>query len=62
MISLWEIALFIMAGTFMLVNLASLAVSLMFTYKFGGLFTRSARMMEKMMDAAEKQLDEFNEE
>ena len=60
MISLWEIALVIVASTFMMVNLASLVVSLMFTYKFGGLFNKSARMMEKMIDQAEKELDRIN--
>ena len=58
MITGWELALIICALTFMMVNVASIVMSVKFMMKFDRVFTKSAFFAEKMMDYAEKTFEE----
>lgn len=55
----WELALIIMAVTYMMVNMASLIVTMVLLINVKGVFTKSAKIMNKMIDYSEKSIDEF---
>jgi ABC-type cobalt transport system substrate-binding protein len=55
----WEIALIIMAVTFMVVNLVSLVVQVKLLTKYDGVITKSLKLMEKVMDKYEPFIDQL---
>lgn len=55
----WEIALIIMAVTFMVVNLVSLVVQVKMLTKYDGVITKSLKLMEKMIDKSEPFIDQL---
>lgn len=58
----WEIALVIVAVTFMMVNMIQMIVSLKMMKKFDGLITKSVVLYEKLLTYGEKALDDLIEE
>ena len=54
----WEVALLMIAFTYLMVNTAYMVVSLKFMTKVERLFDRSMKICEKMFDAAEESFDD----
>lgn len=55
----WELALIIVAVTFMVVNMVSLVMQLALLANYKNLFVKGAKMMEKLMDESEKVIDQM---
>ena len=61
--AVWELSLLVLAVTVFVVNMIQVTVGLYMLAKFGGVFDKSVKLMEKMMKGAEKTIDEmFNDE
>lgn len=58
----WEIALIIMAATFMVVNLVTLMMQVALMVKYEGFVTKSVKLMEKLLDRSEKVIDKMFDE
>lgn len=58
----WELALIIVAVTFMMVNLFGVIVQLMYLIAIKKVFTRSIKILNKTMKYSEKAIEEFFEE
>lgn len=55
----WELALIIIAVTFMVVNMVSLVMQVALLANYKNLFVKGAKMMEKLMDESEKVIDQM---
>lgn len=55
----WELALVIVAVTFMVVNVVTLLMQVALMANYRNLFVKGAKMMEKMLDKSDKFLDEL---
>ena len=55
----WELALVIMALTFMVVNMVNLAIQVIYLVSMKGFIVKSAKLMEKLMGISEKYFDEM---
>lgn len=58
----WELALIIIAVTFMVVNMVSLVMQIALLANYKNLFVKGAKMMEKLMDKSDKMIDQMFEE
>ena len=56
--AIWELALLLLAITYMMVNTVYMIVSVKTLAKYDGILTKSIKFLEKMLDKAEKDLDE----
>lgn len=56
--AIWELALLLLAITYMMVNTVYMIVSVKALAKYDGILTKSIKFLEKMLDKAEKDLDE----
>ena len=56
--AIWELALLLLAITYMMVNTVCMIVSVKTLAKYDGILTKSIKFLEKMLDKAEKDLDE----
>ena len=55
----WELALLIFAITYLMVNTVYLVIQIKLMNKMSGVMTKSFKMMEKIIDKSEKQIDEL---
>lgn len=61
--AVWELALLILAATYMMVNTVYMVIMVKTMNKYDGLFTKSIKMLEKMIDNSEKAMDDlFNDD
>lgn len=58
----WELALVIVALTYMMVNVAALFIQFRLLNKMDGLLTKSYKFLEKLIDKSDKCVDELFEE
>lgn len=58
----WELALIIFAITYMMVNMVYLVMQVKLMAKMDGLFVKSCKMMEKMIDQSEKYMNDLFDE
>lgn len=58
----WEIALVMIAATYMVVNTVALIVQVKLISKWDGVFSKSIKIINKMMDQSEKMIDQMFEE
>ena len=58
----WELALVIVAVTFMMVNVVQVLISLRMMVKMDGLLSKSVNLYEKLLTFGEKTIDEFFKE
>lgn len=58
----WEIALIIFAVTYMMVNTVSIIVSIKMLGKLDGLLTKSYKLMEKVIDKTDENIDKMFED
>ena len=56
--AIWELALLLLAITYMMVNTVCMIVLVKTLAKYDGILTKSIKFLEKMLDKAEKDLDE----
>ena len=56
--AIWELALLLLAITYMMVNTVCMIVWVKTLAKYDGILTKSIKFLEKMLDKAEKDLDE----
>lgn len=57
--AVWELALLLLAATYMMVNTVYMVIMVKTMSKYDGLFTKSIKMLEKMIDKSEKAMDEL---
>lgn len=55
----WELALLIFAITYLMVNTVYLVILIKLMNKMSGVMTKSFKMVEKIIDKSEKQIDEL---
>ena len=55
----WELALLIFAITYLMVNTVYLVIQIKLMNKMSGVMTKSFKMIEKIIDKSEKQIDEL---
>lgn len=55
----WELALLIFAITYLMVNTVYLVLQIKLMNKMSGVMTKSFKMVEKIIDKSEKQIDEL---
>lgn len=55
----WELALVIVAVTFMVVNVVTLLMQVALMANYRNLFVKGAKMMEKMLDKSDKVIDDL---
>lgn len=55
----WELALLIFAITYLMVNTVYLVILIKLMNKMSGVMTKSVKMIEKIIDKSEKQIDEL---
>lgn len=55
----WELALLIFAITYLMVNTVYLVIQIKLMNKMSGVMTKSFKMVEKIIDKSEKQIDEL---
>lgn len=61
--AVWELALLLLAVTYMMVNAVYMMIMVKTMNKYDGLFTKSIKMLEKMIDKSDKAMDEmFNDD
>ena len=60
--AVWELALVIMALTFMVVNMVNLAIQVSYLISMKGLIVKSSKMMEKLIGACEPLFDKMVED
>lgn len=61
--AVWELALLLLAATYMMVNTVYMVIMVKTMNKYDGLFTKSIKMLEKMIDKSDKAMDDlFNDE
>ena len=58
----WELALLIFAITYLMVNTVYLAILIKLMTKMNGVMTKSFKMVEKIIDKSEKQIDNWFDE
>ena len=58
----WEIALIIVAATYLMVNTVSVLITLKMMVKMDGYLTKGAKLLEKLMDYGEKSMDNLFED
>lgn len=58
----WELALVIFAVTYMVVNFTVLIIQVKTMNEMKGLFTKSCKLIEKMIDKSDKYVDELFDE
>ena len=56
--AVWELALMLLAVTYMVVNAVYLVIMVKMIAKMNGLWAKSFKFMEKMIDVAEKEMDD----
>lgn len=59
---MWELALLLVAVTYMVVNIAVLFVQLKIMSKWSGVFDKSLKICEFMMDKSEEVINELFED
>ena len=59
---MWELALLLVAVTYMMVNTVALIVQVKMMNKYDGVITKSLKIIDKMMDKSDKMIDEMFEE
>lgn len=57
--AVWELALIIFAITYMMVNTVYLVIQVKMMKQMSGLFTKSYKFLEKMIDQSEKQMEDL---
>lgn len=57
--AVWELALLILAATYMMVNTVYMVIMVKTMNKYDGLFTKSVKMLEKMIDKSEKAMNDL---
>lgn len=57
--AVWELALLLLAATYMMVNTVYMVIMVKTMNKYDSLFTKSIKMLEKMIDKSEKAMDEL---
>ena len=57
--AVWELALLLLAATYMMVNIVYMVIMVKTMSKYDGLFTKSIKMLEKMLDKSEKAMDDL---
>lgn len=57
--AVWELALLILAATYMMVNTVYMVIMVKTMSKYDGLFTKSIKMLEKMIDKSDKAIDDL---
>lgn len=57
--AVWELALLLLALTYMMVNTVYLVIMVKTMGKYDGLFNKSIKMLEKVIDKSEKAIDEL---
>lgn len=55
----WEMALVIIAITFMVVNMVNLVIQMIVLANFKDLFAKCAKMMSKYLDKSDKMMDQI---
>lgn len=55
----WEIALIMVAFTYMMVNTVYMFVQIKMMNEYKGVITKSLKLMEKLMEKSEKAIDEM---
>lgn len=60
--AVWELALLIISFTVLVVNTVHVLLILVMVSKFGKVFSKSARLMDRLMDKSEEVIDELYEE
>lgn len=61
--AVWELALLLLAATYMMVNTVYMVIMVKTMNKYDGLFTKGIKMLEKMIDKSDKAMDDlFNDE
>ena len=58
----WELALLIFAITYLMVNTVYLVIQIKLMNKMSGVMTKSFKMVEKIIDKSEKQIDNWFDE
>ena len=58
----WELALLIFAITYLMVNTVYLVLQIKLMNKMSGVMTKSFKMVEKIIDKSEKQIDNWFDE
>lgn len=58
----WEIALVIMAVTFMVVNVVSIIMQVALLADFKDIMKKSCKIMSKMLDKSDKMIDQMFED
>lgn len=57
--AVWELALLLLAATYMMVNTVYMVIMVKTMGKYDGLFTKSIKFLEKMIDKSEKAMDDL---
>lgn len=57
--AVWELALLLLAVTYMMVNTVYMVIMVKTMSKYDGLFTKSIKMLEKMIDKSDKAIDDL---
>ena len=57
--AVWELALLLLAATYMMVNTVYMVIMVKTMSKYDGLFTKSIKMLEKMIDKSDKAIDDL---
>lgn len=57
--AVWELALLLLAATYMMVNTVYLVIMVKTMGKYDSLFNKSIKMLEKVIDKSEKAIDEL---
>lgn len=55
----WELALIIIAVTFMAVNMVNLVLQVLILINYKDLFVKGTKMMEKLIDKSDKMFDQM---
>lgn len=59
---MWELALLLVAVTYLMVNTVTLIYQVKTMNKYEGVISKSLKILEKMMDKSDKMIDEMFEE
>lgn len=59
---LWQVAVLIVAITFLMVNAVQVIISLKIMTKYSGVLDKSVKVLEKSVDVADKTIDNYYED
>lgn len=60
--AVWELALLFVGVTVFMVNMVNMFLTLSIMRKYGPVFNKSVKILDKMMDKSEKVIDEIFDE